>query len=117
MQEWVNGNARNPPTKGQEKMLSKRYISKGTVCKVSFYLPDEIEARSAFVVGDFNSWDKEATPMELLSDGRWKAVINLDAGHEFQYRYLVNGSQWYNDWEADKYVAHPYGGENSVVVT
>jgi 1,4-alpha-glucan branching enzyme len=98
-------------------MLSKRYISKGTICKVSFYLPDEIEARSAYVVGDFNSWDKEATPMEQLADGRWKAVLNLEAGREYQYRYLVNGSQWYNDWDADKYIAHPYGGENSVVVT
>ena len=98
-------------------MIKKRYISKGTICKVAFYLPEDIDARTAYVVGDFNNWDKEATPMKQLKDGRWKAELKLEAGREYQYRYLVNGNQWHNDWEADKYIAHPYGGENSVVVT
>lgn len=98
-------------------MLKKKYISDNKVCKVTFTLPTQIDAHSAFVVGDFNSWSKDATPMKKLKDGTWKVDINLDAGREYQYRYLVNGSEWHNDWEADKYAAHPYGGENSVVVT
>nr|MBN1228811.1 isoamylase early set domain-containing protein [Anaerolineae bacterium] len=98
-------------------MLKKRYLSDGTICKVSFYLPEQIDAKTAYVVGDFNNWNKEATPMVRLKSGQWKADINLDAGKEYQYRFLVNGSEWHNDWEADKYLAHPWGGENSVVVT
>ena len=98
-------------------MLKKRYIAKDTICKVTFVLPKEIEAKSVSVVGDFNNWDKESHPMTQLKDGTWKTDIKLDAGKEYQYRYFVNGSQWHNDWEADKYAAHPYGGENSVVVT
>jgi 1,4-alpha-glucan branching enzyme len=98
-------------------MLKKRYLSKDTVCKVTFILPSEIKARSAFVVGEFNNWNKDANPMEQGPDGVWKAEVKLDAGYEFQFRYLVNGNEWHNDWEADKYVMHPYGGENSVVVT
>jgi 1,4-alpha-glucan branching enzyme len=96
-------------------MLTKRYLSNDTICKVTFYLPTTAEARSAFVVGDFNQWDKSATPMELLKDGRWKAELKLHAGKEYQFRYFVNGNQWINDDEADGFAAHPYGGENSVV--
>ena len=98
-------------------MLKKRYISKGTICKVTFILPHEIEARSVAVVGDFNNWSKDANPMQQLKDGTWKVDIKLEAGREYQFRYFVNGSEWHNDFEADGYLAHPYGGENSVVTT
>jgi 1,4-alpha-glucan branching enzyme len=98
-------------------MLKKKYVSDDKVCKVTFVLPTEIQAKSAHVVGDFNNWSKDATPMKQLKDGTWKVELSLDSGHEYQYRYLVNGTEWHNDWESDKYAAHPYGGENSVVVT
>lgn len=98
-------------------MLKKKYNEDKKTCKVTFILPKEIEAKTAFVVGDFNSWSKDSTPMKQAKDGTWKADVNLEAGREYQYRFLVNSTEWHNDWEADKYAAHPYGGENSVVVT
>jgi hypothetical protein len=55
--------------------------------------------------------------MEKLKDGRFKLTIDLDTGKEYQYRYLINGSEWHNDWEADKYVPNPFSGDNSVVIT
>ena len=98
-------------------MITKRYISNDAICKVSFYLPAEAEARTAYLVGDFNQWNKSTTPMEQLKDGRWKAEIKLEAGKEFQFRYFINGNQWVNDDEADGFISHPYGGENSIVRT
>ncbi len=98
-------------------MLKKRYISKGQTCKVTFILPEGIQAHSASVVGDFNSWSRDSHPMDRLKSGTWKVEITLQAGREYQFRYFVNGSEWHNDSEADKTVIHPYGGENSVVVT
>jgi len=97
--------------------VKKRYLAKDTVCKVTFTLPEPIEAQSATVVGDFNGWDKTATPMEQLKSGAWKAEVKLEAGREYQYRFLVNGSDWHNDWEADKYLRNEFGQDNSVVVT
>ncbi len=97
--------------------VSKRYISKNTVCKASFYLPREINAKTAYLVGDFNNWNGKSIPMTQLKSGQWKAEIKLDAGHEYQYRFLVNGSDWHNDWDADRYAPNPHGEENSVVVT
>ncbi len=98
-------------------MLKKRYASGGKICKVTFTLPHQIEATSATLVGDFNNWDKDALPMTRSEDDSWKAEVKLKAGQEYQYRYFVNGNEWHNDQNADKFVVHPYGGENSVVVT
>ena len=97
--------------------LKKRYLKKKTICKVTFILPNDIDAKSAYVVGEFNNWEKTTTPMSKEQDGTWKVNVNLEVDRRFQYRYLVNGTTWHNDFEADEYVPHPYGGENSVVIT
>ncbi len=97
-------------------MLKKKFLKSKPVCKVSFYLPDAVEGDEAYLVGDFNDWSEDATPMNQLKDGRFKATLNLDKGTEYQFRYLVDG-EWHNDWEADKYVPNPFSGDNSVVST
>ncbi|NDJ52718.1 MAG: glycoside hydrolase [Chloroflexi bacterium] len=97
-------------------MLEKQYLD-DEFCEVTFILPTEIQARTAYLVGEFNAWERAGTPLLQQEDGTWRVTLKLEAGREYQYRYLVNGQDWHNDWNADKYVAHPYGGENSVVVT
>lgn len=98
-------------------MLKKQYLKSKDVCKVTFYTPQQIEAEQVYLVGDFNEWTEDATPMDKLKDGRFKATVALDKNTEYQFRYLVNGEEWHNDWEADKYVSNPYSGDNSVVTT
>jgi 1,4-alpha-glucan branching enzyme len=98
-------------------MLKKEYPKKNPVCKVTFTLPDAIQATSAYLVGDFNNWSQNCTPMKKLSDGHFSATVVLEKGRDYQFRYLVNGCQWHNDWDADKYVANGIGGDNSVVTT
>ena len=98
-------------------MLKKQILKSKSICKVTFYTAQEIEAENVNLVGDFNDWDEEATPMEALKDGRFKITLNLEKDVEYQFRYLVNGSEWHNDWEADKYIPNSFGGDNSVVIT
>lgn len=98
-------------------MLKKQYLKSKPVCKVTFYTPQEIQAEEVTLVGDFNEWSEEATPMAKMKDGRFKVVLPLEKDNEFQFRYLVNGAEWHNDWEADKYVPNPFLGDNSVVTT
>lgn len=98
-------------------MLKKQYLKSKDICKVTFYTPEEITAEQVNLVGDFNDWDEAATPMDKLKDGRFKAIIPLEKASEYQFRYLVNGAEWHNDWEADKYVPNPFSGDNSVVIT
>lgn len=98
-------------------MLKKRQLKSRPVCKVTFRLPKTTEAESAAVVGDFNDWDSAENPMDQLKSGEFKVTIDLEQDHEYEFRYLLDDETWYNDNQADRYVANPFGGENSLIVT
>jgi 1,4-alpha-glucan branching enzyme len=99
-------------------MLKKQTLKSKPVCKVTFTLPEAIKAETAYLVGDFNNWDEKATPMKLIKkNGQFSITLDLETGREYQFRYLVNGTEWHNDWHADKYVPNPFSGDNSVVTT
>ena len=98
-------------------MLKKQQLKSKPICKVTFYTPASIEAKSVHLVGDFNQWEETATAMKKLKDGRFSVTLELDANKEYQFRYLINGNEWHNDWEADRYVPNPFSGDNSVVTT
>jgi hypothetical protein len=57
-------------------------------------------ASTVSVVGDFNNWDAQATPMTRTnSDGTWSVAIRLPAGRHV-YAFVVNGANG-TKWEAD----------------
>jgi 1,4-alpha-glucan branching enzyme len=98
--------------------LKKQFLKSRPVCKVTFRLTKEEakEARSVNVVGEFNNWDVYATPMKCLKNGTFTVTIDLEQGREYQFRYLIDETNWENDWNANKYIANSYGNcENSVV--
>jgi hypothetical protein len=47
----------------------------------------------------------------------WELTLELAKGNSYQFRYLIDGNNWQNDWHADRYVPNPFGGENSVIET
>ncbi len=96
-------------------MLMKSYSKTGTVCRVTFKLPAEVEADTAVLVGEFNDWDAEANPMKKLKDGSFSATISLPAGQSYRFRYFLDGERWENDWEADAYVPNEHGADDSLV--
>lgn len=53
-------------------------------------------AKSVAVVGDFNRWDAEATPLARSSIGTWAATIRLSPGRH-EYAFLVDGKRWVTD--------------------
>jgi 1,4-alpha-glucan branching enzyme len=98
-------------------MLKKQHLKSKPVCKVTFEVPTDVRADKAFLVGDFNGWDRFATPMRKLKDGRHTVTLDLASDRAYQFRYLYNGAAWDNDWQADAYIPNPYGSDNSVVRT
>jgi 1,4-alpha-glucan branching enzyme len=99
--------------------LKKRFLKTKPVCKVTFKLSKEEagQAETVHVVGDFNQWETTAMPMRKLRSGGFSVTLDLAVGREYQFRYLINGSDWVNDGAADKYVPTAYPGvDNSVVV-
>lgn len=97
--------------------ISKRYLKSRPVCKVTFRVDPEAAGASEDVrlVGEFNDWDPDACPMTPLKSGSFTATVDLEAGREYQFRYLMNGAAWENDWAADAYVPTDFGSDNSVV--
>jgi 1,4-alpha-glucan branching enzyme len=99
--------------------LEKRNLKTRPVTKVTFRLPPAAakEADSVHLVGDFNGWSREATPMTRLKNGEFKVSLDLESGREYGFRYLIGSDTWENDWEADKYVPSGLAEvDNSVVV-
>jgi 1,4-alpha-glucan branching enzyme len=97
-------------------MLKKRFLKSKSTCQVTFELPQEITAKEVSLVGEFNEWDESATPLKKVKKV-WKTTLELAQGKEYQFRYLVDGSEWHNDDGADHYVPNNISGDNSVVVT
>ena len=54
--------------------------------------------------------------MKKLKSGVFKATVKLETGKEYQFRYLIDGTTWENDWEADKYVPNTMSFEDNSVV-
>ena len=76
--------------------------------KITFTLPAEAlaEATEALLLGDFNDWDTErGIALEKQKDGSLKAVVQLEPGKTYQYRYLLNDGRWVNDYYAQDYAA------------
>ncbi len=93
-----------------------RKTKKG-ICRVTFSLPEQPGVKTAHLVGEFNTWDKSATPMKRKGDGSYSVALNLEAGKEYRFRYLLDGTRWENDAHADRYVPNEFGSEDSVVST
>ena len=100
-------------------MITKKRLKTRPVCKVTFTLSEKEAnfAKKANIVGDFNKWDSDATPMKRLKKGVFTTTVDFEQGKEHQFRYLLDDTDWENDPTADKFVPTPYGdSENSVII-
>jgi 1,4-alpha-glucan branching enzyme len=102
-------------------MIEKKFMKSKPVCKATFTLPVEAapDAKEVALVGEFNNWDiSKAIPLKKAAKaGVYKALVELETGKSYEFRYLIDGETWENDWAADAYAATPFGEENSVVNT
>jgi 1,4-alpha-glucan branching enzyme len=97
-------------------MITKNFNAKGTTCKVTFVLPAETAENNVAVLGDFNSWNPEQGTMKFVKkDKVWKATVSVNAGENYNFRYLADGATWLNDEQADAFVASPFFSENGVL--
>ncbi|MDA8240621.1 MAG: isoamylase early set domain-containing protein [Nitrospiraceae bacterium] len=97
--------------------IKKESVKPGNRSRVTFRLPSQAapKARKVTIVGDFNNWNQEATPLRKMEGGDFMVTLELASGKEYRFRYLIDGKRWENDWHADKYVKSPFGVDDSVV--
>ena len=94
--------------------IKKQFLKSKPVCKVTFTVDAE-EAKKVVVVGSFNEWNTEATPLKKLKNGSFKGTVNLESSNSYEFRYLVDGA-YANEQEADGLVWNDFAGaENSIL--
>lgn len=99
--------------------LKKQFLKSKPVCKVTFNLASDLVegAKKVSILGDFNNWDPKETDMRKLKDGSFTKTLDLEVGKEYQFRYLVDETNWVNDTEADKYVPSGIAAEENGVIS
>ncbi len=97
-------------------MIVKSLSRTANRVRVTFALPCSVWAKQIAVVGDFNQWDPAATPMAYDSrQATWQVTLELEPGHCYRFRYLLDGREWLNDWYADGRLENESGSCDSVV--
>jgi hypothetical protein len=71
------------------------------------------EARQVQLVGDFNAWSVEATPLGDDGNGTWTVLVPLEPGR-YQYKFVVDGN-WTVDPDAPAYLPDGFGGKNALL--
>jgi len=66
-----------------------QYSAKRNLHRTNFFC-DAPQAAQVSLVGDFNDWDPNATPMVRQPDGRWTASLEVTHGSH-GYVFLVDG--------------------------
>jgi len=99
--------------------MDKKFAANGKTCTVTFNLPAEAVhgGQSVMLLGDFNEWSvTNAIVLKQKKDGSFEAKLKLETGHDYEFRFLVDGERWENAWDADGYVPSPYEGVDNGVV-
>jgi len=72
------------------------------------------EARSVQLVGDFNAWSRDATPLAVTAvEGVWTVTVPLAPGRH-EYAFIVDGARWVAD-STTRIRSDEFGTETSVV--
>ena len=121
-QLMTNNDQINESVPAADNMLptSREHSSDKTRCLVTFRLPGEAapDATSVAAAESFNDWSADRHPMKRLENGDFSLALELEAGKEYEFRFVIDGVRWENAWNADKYAWSDHGNcENSIIVT
>lgn len=101
--------------KGRTLVRPVATVQRGQGDAVTFVFRAPGASRVA-LVGDFNAWDPDATPLRRAALGdAWTAEVRLPRGLHV-YAFVIDGSEWTPDPSAPLAPESSYGRRNSVVV-
>jgi 1,4-alpha-glucan branching enzyme len=96
-------------------VAKKTYGKTTKTCRVTFELPPQVSAQTASLCGDFNNWSPTEHPMVRRKDGRFSVTVALPVDRTYRYRFLIDGSHWENDADAEMYVHNEFGTEDCLI--
>jgi len=83
--------------------------------KVEFRYRPNTTVTDVYLAGSFNDWNQKANKMEDQGTGLYSTTLLLNSG-EYQYKFVVNGTDWITDESAEKFADDGFGGKNSVIL-
>ncbi|MEP6689529.1 MAG: isoamylase early set domain-containing protein [Gemmatimonadaceae bacterium] len=72
-------------------------------------------ATSVALVGDFNAWNRDTTPLKPAAAGVWSVEVAIPPGRH-EYAFIIDGRTWVSDPTAASAPADEFGSSNSVVL-
>ncbi len=72
-------------------------------------------AQSVAIAGEFNDWDATRDVLLKQPHGMWRAEIELLPPGSYQYKFVINGSQWVDDPGNGLKIDDNHGGFNSLL--
>lgn len=79
--------------------------------KLNFYAP---QAQRVAVAGDFNRWQTDTHTLVRRDGGIWTVEIPLRPG-VYSYMFVVDGTRWVSDPDAEAFQDDGFGNRNAVV--
>jgi hypothetical protein len=96
-------------------VIRHRLVGVGFV-ELTFVLPTNHPAEPVGVAGEFNEWSWESTPFEDVGGALFASVLAA-LTERYRFRYRGSNGGWFNDDNADDYVANGRGGVDCVFDT
>jgi 1,4-alpha-glucan branching enzyme len=86
--------------------MSRKYSGDHSRSRVTFWLPKEAapNASSVAVAGSFSDWSVDHDPLKKFDSGDFLRELELDAGKEYDFRFIFYRALWENAGNADKYL-------------
>lgn len=103
-----------PAPGGNEADVIVRRDRPGGDVEITFRLPLDHPAAPVGVGGEFNDWDWAMTPFVEHGEHLLATAV-VEPGRRYQFRYRTTDERWFNDEDADDYVANEFGGVNCVI--
>ena len=83
--------------------------------KVDFNYEPGKPIKEVYLAGSMNDWNQKANRLEEVKEGIYKTTLLLKPG-EYHYKFVVDGTQWITDEEAQGYTDDGFGGKNSLLI-
>ena len=95
-------------------MIQKTYLKTKDHCKVKFTMhlaeAERVEIRG--LNGDWNA----PIQMNRKKGGVFESVQTLPRHSQHEFKFLVDGTEWRNDPDADREALNGFGGTNTLLV-
>lgn len=111
----INGDDRAPAIEQSRAVAAGSQLPDSVAPRVMKFVLLAPQASRVSVVGDFNGWDRGATPAERQPDGSWTMFVSMRPGRH-EYSFVIDGTHFIPDPTAPTAPNDEYGNRNSVVV-